>query len=119
MGTAIANGGITTFLALILLGFSQSHAFIVFFKVFLLTVVFGLFHGLVFLPVLLSIAGSDSEAKEKEEGDSEESPSELTGSSSSTHGGDDDKKEAGEGKGVANAGYQIESSEEDDQVARL
>ena len=33
MGTAIANGGITTFLALILLGFSQSHAFIVFFKV--------------------------------------------------------------------------------------
>ncbi len=33
MGPAIVNGGVTTFLALILLGFSQSHVFIVFFKV--------------------------------------------------------------------------------------
>merc|ERR1719403_75274 len=47
MGPAIANGGITTFLALLLLGFSESHIFITFFKVFLLTVIFGLFHGLV------------------------------------------------------------------------
>ncbi|TRY67571.1 hypothetical protein TCAL_07821 [Tigriopus californicus] len=57
MGPAILNGGITTFLALVLLGFSESHAFITFFKVFLLTVVFGLFHGLVYLPVVLSIMG--------------------------------------------------------------
>ena len=33
MGPAIVNGGITTFLALLLLGFSQSHVFITFFKV--------------------------------------------------------------------------------------
>lgn len=33
MGPAIMNGGITTFLALVLLGFSESYAFIVFFKV--------------------------------------------------------------------------------------
>ena len=33
MGPAIANGGITTFLALLLLGFSESHIFITFFKV--------------------------------------------------------------------------------------
>ena len=33
MGPAIINGGITTFLALVLLGFSQSHVFITFFKV--------------------------------------------------------------------------------------
>ena len=32
MGPAIINGGITTFLALVLLGFSQSHVFITFFK---------------------------------------------------------------------------------------
>ena len=33
MGPAIVNGGITTFLALLLLGFSQSHVFVTFFKV--------------------------------------------------------------------------------------
>jgi len=60
MGPAIANGGITTFLALLLLGFSESHIFITFFKVFLLTVVFGLFHGLVFLTTMLSLVGPTS-----------------------------------------------------------
>merc|ERR1719317_1481133 len=58
MGPAIANGGITTFLALVFLGFSQSHIFITFFRVFLLTVIFGLFHGLIFLTTVLSIIGS-------------------------------------------------------------
>ncbi len=33
IGPAVINGGITTFLALVLLGFSQSHVFITFFKV--------------------------------------------------------------------------------------
>jgi len=33
MGPAIVNGGVTTFLALFLLGFSQSHVFVTFFKV--------------------------------------------------------------------------------------
>lgn len=33
MGPAVINGGVTTFLSLVLLGFSESHAFIVFFKV--------------------------------------------------------------------------------------
>jgi len=57
IGPAVFNGGFTTFLALVLLAFSQSQIFITFFKVFFLTVVFGLFHGLVLLPVLLSILG--------------------------------------------------------------
>jgi hypothetical protein len=61
MGPAIVNGGITTFLALLLLGFSQSHVFITFFKVFLLTVAFGLFHGVVFFPVLLSLCTPDND----------------------------------------------------------
>ena len=38
MGPAILNGGITTFLALVLLGFSQSHVFITFFKASVLSV---------------------------------------------------------------------------------
>ena len=33
IGPAVLNGGITTFLALILLGQSESNAFIIFFKV--------------------------------------------------------------------------------------
>ena len=60
MGPAIANGGITTFLAVIPLFFSGSHVFLTFFKVFFLTVIFGLFHGIIFLPVILSWIGSES-----------------------------------------------------------
>jgi len=57
IGPAVFNGGLTTFLALVLLGFSTSHVFISFFKVFVLTVLFGLFHGLVLFPVMLFVAG--------------------------------------------------------------
>ena len=49
---AVLNGGMTTFLALIVLADSNSHAFLTFFKVFFLTVLFGLFHAIIFLPVL-------------------------------------------------------------------
>ena len=60
MGPAIINGGITTFLAVFPLIFSASHVFQTFFKVFFLTVIFGLFHGIIFLPVILSWVGSNS-----------------------------------------------------------
>jgi len=60
IGPAVFNGGFTTFLALSLLAFSKSSIFITFFKVFFLTVVFGLFHGLVMLPVLLSLIGPEN-----------------------------------------------------------
>ena len=55
MGGAVLNGGMTTFLAVIILSDSTSHALITFFKVFFLTVVFGLFHAMVFLPVVLCL----------------------------------------------------------------
>ena len=60
MGPAIINGGITTFIAVVPLIFSASHVFLTFFKVFFLTVLFGLFHGIIFLPVILSWIGSAS-----------------------------------------------------------
>ena len=60
MGPAVLNGGITTTLAFILLAGSKSHVFSSFFKIFFLVVSFGLFHGLVTLPTLLSIFGSTS-----------------------------------------------------------
>ena len=57
IGGAVTNGGLTTFLALFFCSFSSAHVFQTFFKVFCLTVVFGLFHGLVFLPSVLSVIG--------------------------------------------------------------
>ncbi|XP_011693450.1 PREDICTED: patched domain-containing protein 3-like isoform X2 [Wasmannia auropunctata] len=57
IGPAVFNGGLSTFLAFILLGFSQAYVFIAFFKLITSVVVFGLFHGLLFLPVILSLAG--------------------------------------------------------------
>ena len=59
IGPAILHGGTTTMLALSLLAFSESHIFIVFFKIMSLTVVLGLFHGLIFLPVMLILFGSE------------------------------------------------------------
>jgi hypothetical protein len=60
LGPAIVKAGITTLLAVIILPFSASHVFVAFFKVFSLTVVYGIFHGLAFLPTLLAIMGSSA-----------------------------------------------------------
>ena len=60
IGPAILNGGVTTVLALVLLSTASSHVFRVFFKVFTLSAIFGLFHGLVFIPVMLSVLFRDS-----------------------------------------------------------
>ena len=57
MGPAVLNGGISTLIAFILLAGSESHVFSVFFKIFLMVVAFGLFHGLILLPVILSLIG--------------------------------------------------------------
>merc|ERR1712154_35881 len=57
MAPAVFNGGFSTFLAFILLAGSSSFIFQTFFKVFFSVVLFGLYHGLVFLPVLLSYIG--------------------------------------------------------------
>lgn len=57
MGSSVFNGGVSTFIAVLVLAFSQSYIFIVFFKQFFGIVIFGLFHGLVFLPAILSLIG--------------------------------------------------------------
>jgi len=57
IGAAVLNGGLSTFLAVMLLAGSKSYVFRVLFQQFFLTVVLGLGHGMIFLPVLLSLMG--------------------------------------------------------------
>ncbi len=57
IGPAVLNGGVSTFIAMSLLAASDSHVFVSFFKVFFLVIVYGLFHGLVFLPLVLRFIG--------------------------------------------------------------
>jgi hypothetical protein len=56
IGPAVLNGGFSTLLAMSLLSSSQSYAFLSF-KIFLLTCLFGPFHRLLALPVILSLVG--------------------------------------------------------------
>ena len=62
IGPAILHGGTSTLLALSLLAFAESHIFKVFFKIVSLTVVLGLFHGLIFLPIMLILFGNDNKS---------------------------------------------------------
>merc|ERR1711874_98442 len=63
---AVMNGGFSTMLALSLLVTSQSHIFISFFKIFFMICIFGLFHGLILLPVVLCLLGPIENKDEKE-----------------------------------------------------
>ncbi|XP_031339796.1 protein patched homolog 3-like isoform X2 [Photinus pyralis] len=57
IGAAVLYGGLSTFIGLSMLALSQSYIFQVFFKIFALVVAFGMFHGVVLLPVILSFVG--------------------------------------------------------------
>jgi predicted RND superfamily exporter protein len=57
MGAAVLSGGTSTFLAVVVLLFSDSYVFFVLSRQFCLTVVLGLAHGLILLPVMLSLYG--------------------------------------------------------------
>ena len=54
---AILHGGLSTLLAVVLLAFSEVYVFVSFFKIFVLVVIFGLYNGLVVLPILLANFG--------------------------------------------------------------
>merc|ERR1712222_14809 len=65
MGQAVLSGAISTFLAVVVLLFSSSYVFVVLSTQFALTVALGVIHGLVLLPVMLSVVGPKAHGAEK------------------------------------------------------
>ena len=59
IGPSVFNAVLSTLAAVIIIGFSNSYVFRVFFKALFLTVLIGGAHGLVFLPAILSLFGGD------------------------------------------------------------
>ncbi len=57
IGSAVLSGALSTFLAVVVLLFSSSYVFKILSQQFALTVGLGVLHGLVLLPVLLSLLG--------------------------------------------------------------
>jgi predicted RND superfamily exporter protein len=59
IGVSIFNGGMTTFVSIFALAAATSYVFQVFFKCFVLIIFFGLYFGMVVLPVVFSLVGPD------------------------------------------------------------
>lgn len=60
IGSAVIYGGTSTILSLAVLFHSKAYTYRAFFRIFFFVVMYGLFNGVVFLPVVLSIVGPKS-----------------------------------------------------------
>jgi len=57
IGPSVFNGAFSTFLAVAPLGLSKSYVFQIFFKMWFMIIVFGVYFGVIVLPIVLSLAG--------------------------------------------------------------
>ena len=62
MGSSVFHGGFSTFLAILVLAPGKTYIFVVFFRIWLGIIVFGMANGFLLLPVLLSFIGPTSTA---------------------------------------------------------
>ncbi|CAG0920738.1 unnamed protein product, partial [Notodromas monacha] len=102
IGPAVFHGGFSTFIAFVLLSGSESYVFTTFFKIFFCVVLFGMFHGLFFLPVLLSFLGPAPYATAEDAGDKEETIRNHSGYRSSGRGHPDNSKKRVKGRDQGN-----------------
>ncbi|KAF7649862.1 hypothetical protein LDENG_00134310 [Lucifuga dentata] len=58
LGYPILQGAVSTILGVVVLAVSPSYIFRTFFKIMFLVIMFGLFHGLMFIPVFLMLFGA-------------------------------------------------------------
>ena len=134
MGAAVLAGGTSTFLAVVVLLFSNSYVFFVLSRQFCLTVVLGLAHGLILLPVMLALVGpkafssaelyEDDDAAKLESnkkgdlGHSETAPMDQTGHANSDedpdHSSTDDEKKPKKKKSKRKS---MKSEEEIEEIA--
>lgn len=78
MGSSVLHGAVSTFLAIAVLGFSKSYAFVVFFKMWIGIVIFGAANGFLLLPIILSEIGPLTDNK-KETDSNEKKETQLKG----------------------------------------
>lgn len=71
IGGAVLQGGGSTALSIMMLSLSNAYTFRTFFKVFTIVVVFGLYFGVVFLPVILSIFAPSPYLNERHDNETE------------------------------------------------
>jgi predicted RND superfamily exporter protein len=64
LGPCVWNAIVSTFLAVIVIGFAKSFVFQVFFKILCLVCIIAGMHGIWLLPTVLSIVGGDAERKD-------------------------------------------------------
>ncbi|XP_036376000.1 patched domain-containing protein 3-like [Megalops cyprinoides] len=57
LGYPIVQGAVSTILGVVVLSAAQSYIFRTFFKIMFLVILFGLFHGIMFIPVFLTFFG--------------------------------------------------------------
>ena len=57
LGIPILQGATSTIIGVLGLAFAQSYLFVTFFKMIFLVIMLGMFHGMILLPVVLSLLG--------------------------------------------------------------